>query len=84
LDIKKFNRRADSVRCAYGLRQHASTTRRALRVTDLIVALENWLDRNVPGDPMTLGNMRENGVRSLALSCWQCHHGRSGKGSGKG
>jgi hypothetical protein len=25
-------------------------------------------------DPMTLGNMRANGVRSLAVSCWQCHH----------
>jgi hypothetical protein len=23
---------------------------------------------------MTLGNMRANGVRSLAVSCWQCHH----------
>jgi hypothetical protein len=23
---------------------------------------------------MTLGNMRENGVRSLFVSCWQCHH----------
>jgi hypothetical protein len=23
---------------------------------------------------MTLGNMRENGVRSLAVSCWLCHH----------
>jgi hypothetical protein len=23
---------------------------------------------------MTLGNMRGNGVRSLAVSCWQCHH----------
>jgi hypothetical protein len=25
-------------------------------------------------EPMTLGNMRENGVRSLAVSCWICHH----------
>ena len=24
--------------------------------------------------PMTLGNMRENGVRSLAVSCSLCHH----------
>jgi hypothetical protein len=23
---------------------------------------------------VTLGNMRENGVRSLDVSCWQCHH----------
>jgi hypothetical protein len=22
---------------------------------------------------MTLGNMRELGVRSLFVSCWQCH-----------
>jgi hypothetical protein len=26
--------------------------------------------RSMAGDPMTLGNMRANGV-----SCWQCHHG---------
>jgi hypothetical protein len=25
-------------------------------------------------EPMTLGNMRSNGVRSLAVSYWQCHH----------
>jgi hypothetical protein len=25
-------------------------------------------------EPMTLGNMRSNGVRSLDVSCWQCHH----------
>jgi hypothetical protein len=24
--------------------------------------------------PMTLGNMRENDVRSLAIYCWICHH----------
>jgi hypothetical protein len=24
--------------------------------------------------PMTLGNIRENGVRSLAVSCLLCHH----------
>jgi hypothetical protein len=23
---------------------------------------------------MTLGNIRENGMRSLFVSCWQCHH----------
>jgi hypothetical protein len=23
---------------------------------------------------MTLGNMRADGVRSIAVSCWQCHH----------
>jgi hypothetical protein len=27
-----------------------------------------------PIEPMTLGNMRHNGVRSLFVSCWQCHH----------
>jgi hypothetical protein len=27
-----------------------------------------------PIEPMTLGNMRELGVRSLAVYCWQCHH----------
>jgi hypothetical protein len=30
--------------------------------------------RSMAGDPMTLGNMRANGVRSLDVSCWQCHH----------
>src|ERR1700693_2358417 len=30
--------------------------------------------RSPPGDPMTLGNMRANGVRSLDVSCWTCHH----------
>jgi hypothetical protein len=25
-------------------------------------------------EPITLGNMRELGVRSLDVSCWQCHH----------
>jgi hypothetical protein len=25
-------------------------------------------------EPMTLGNMRELGVRSLFVSCWNCHH----------
>jgi hypothetical protein len=24
---------------------------------------------------MTLGNMREQGVRSLSVSCWLCHRG---------
>jgi hypothetical protein len=30
--------------------------------------------RSPGGAPMTLGNMRANGVRSLDVSCWQCHH----------
>jgi hypothetical protein len=25
-------------------------------------------------EPMTLGNVRELGVRSLDVSCWLCHH----------
>ena len=25
-------------------------------------------------EPMTLGNMRQNGVRRLSVSCWICHH----------
>jgi hypothetical protein len=29
---------------------------------------------NEPIEPMTLANMRENGVRSLAVTCWQCPH----------
>jgi hypothetical protein len=27
-----------------------------------------------PIEPMTLGNMRELGVRSLDVACWNCHH----------
>jgi hypothetical protein len=27
-----------------------------------------------PIEPMTLGNMRELGVRSLDVSCWNCPH----------
>jgi hypothetical protein len=27
-----------------------------------------------PIEPMTLGNMRANGVRSLDVCCWVCHH----------
>jgi hypothetical protein len=44
------------------------TSRRA------IVAGMTKQPRSSPGDPMTLGNMRANGVRSLDVSCWQCHH----------
>ena len=29
---------------------------------------------NDPIQPMTLGNMRSNGVHSLAVSCHLCHH----------
>jgi hypothetical protein len=28
-----------------------------------------------PSIPMTLGNMRAQGVRSFAVSCWLCHRG---------
>jgi hypothetical protein len=27
-----------------------------------------------PAIPMTLGNMRDQGVRSLSVSCWLCDH----------
>ena len=30
--------------------------------------------RSQAGPPMTLGNMRANGVRSLDVCCWLCHH----------
>jgi hypothetical protein len=30
--------------------------------------------RSPAGDPMTLGTIRANGVRSFDVSCWQCHH----------
>jgi hypothetical protein len=29
---------------------------------------------NEPIEPMTLGNMRATGVRSLSVSCMLCHH----------
>jgi hypothetical protein len=29
---------------------------------------------NDPIEPMDLANMRQNGVRSLAIYCRQCHH----------
>ena len=29
---------------------------------------------NDPIEPMDLGNMRQNDVRSLDVSCWLCHH----------
>jgi hypothetical protein len=29
---------------------------------------------NDPIEPMDLANMRDNGVRSLSVSCWQCHN----------
>jgi hypothetical protein len=48
MDCKNFNRRADSVRWAYGLLEHATTTLRAQRAAALIGGLENWLDRNTP------------------------------------
>jgi hypothetical protein len=32
------------------------------------------MKRNYPIIPMTLGNMRENSVRSLSVSCSLCHH----------
>ena len=29
---------------------------------------------SLPGPPMTLGNMRSLGVRSVAVTCELCHH----------
>jgi hypothetical protein len=29
---------------------------------------------NEPFEPMSLGNMRQLGVRSLAVYCWRCYH----------
>jgi hypothetical protein len=34
----------------------------------------NTRPRSQAGPPMTLGNMRATGVRSFAVSYWQCHH----------
>jgi hypothetical protein len=30
--------------------------------------------RSQPGEPMDLANMRSLGVRSLAVTCFKCHH----------
>jgi hypothetical protein len=30
--------------------------------------------KRIPDPPMTLGNMRQNGVRRLAVSCSNCRH----------
>jgi hypothetical protein len=32
---------------------------------------------NDPIEPMTIANMRESGVRSLAFRCHRCHHERT-------
>jgi hypothetical protein len=32
---------------------------------------------NDPIEPMTIANMRESGVRSLAFQCHRCHHERT-------
>jgi hypothetical protein len=34
---------------------------------------------NKPIEPMALGNTRANGVRSLDVCCWQCHHRAGGE-----
>jgi hypothetical protein len=40
--------------------------------------------RSPPGEPMTLGNMRENGVRSLDVMCtWLIRAKVKGGGRGK-
>jgi hypothetical protein len=35
---------------------------------------KGWSVTRYTGPPMTLGNMRANGVRRLDVSCRQCHH----------
>jgi hypothetical protein len=50
-NIKKFNRRADSLQWAYGLRD--LSPRRAQRKATLIGGLAHWLDNNSPGDVTT-------------------------------
>jgi hypothetical protein len=51
--------------------------RRGTRIVSERVPLRTTMTSgrfNDPIEPMTLGNMRENGVRSLDVSCWNCHH----------
>jgi hypothetical protein len=43
-------------------------TRDQRRVLMAVPRFNEWIE------PMTLGNMRANGVRSLDVCCWQCHH----------
>ncbi len=39
------------------------------------MAAHPMIKRNrYPIIPMDLGNMRANGVRRLAVYCWNCHH----------
>ena len=52
-NIEKFNRREDSLRWAYGLRDHAVSTRRTQRRATLIAGLEHWLVSNSPTDATT-------------------------------
>jgi hypothetical protein len=52
-----------------------SATAAAFAETDHdILADKSTRPRSQAGPPMTLGNIRANGVRSLAVSCWKCHH----------
>jgi hypothetical protein len=53
MDVKKFNRRAESIRWAYEVQKRAPNMRRAQRAAHLISALENWLDNNSPTNVRT-------------------------------
>jgi hypothetical protein len=50
-----------------------STAASSARRWDGNVAAISKRPRSPAGEPMTLGNMRENGAQSLEVSCWLCH-----------
>jgi hypothetical protein len=41
---------------------------------DAVSSRHEHRPRSQAGPPMTLGNLRTNGVRSLDVCCWLCHH----------
>ena len=59
--------RADALILDLGNRYLAS---KAAELTTVLDAM----DQRYRGRPMTLANMRENGVRSLSVACELCHH----------
>jgi hypothetical protein len=54
--------------------QNAPVGREPAPSSPALAADHPSLEGGILGCPMTLGNMRANGVRSLDVSCWQCHH----------
>ena len=65
-----FDPRPDWVNCS---RQTMSATAAAFAESGHgILTGMSTRPRSQAGDPMTLGNMRANGVRSLDVCCWQC------------